>query len=572
MLAAHATDSLFGGDVVSALSHWSINAADRSAFVFVNSRLDEVDRITFAELHQRARVLADLLRDRANAEDRALLIYPAGIDFIVALFACFYAGVVAVPVSAPRTGGRGGAGLDRLAAVTADCSAHLIMTDSGLAGLLRSKAGAIPKGMIVLETDTVPRTLAFETGYRPPAQDAVAFLQYTSGSTGTPKGAVVRHANLAANLLLLDHVIGHDPASAWINWLPHHHDMGLIANTIYPALIGTTCYLMAPVTFVQRPIRWLEAISRYRATTSSAPNFAYDLSVRRTTPEDRAGLDLSSWTFALNAAEPVRAATLDRFTEAFEPFGFSRQAFSPCYGLAEATVIVTGVSRLRGAKVRNADSDALAAGSLRSAAGAGQAVVGSGSHLPGYEMLIVDPETCSRLPDERIGEIWLAGPSVVDGYWGAAGKEMFQGFTNDGAGPFLRTGDLGGLWDGELFVTGRLKDLIIIDGRNHYPQDIELTVETAHPLFRLGGSAAFAVDTDEGEQIVVAAEIDRAGRANPATILTAARQAVAEQHDIPLKDLALLLPGELPRTTSGKVRRQICRQQYLAGQFNRVAI
>jgi acyl-CoA synthetase (AMP-forming)/AMP-acid ligase II len=551
-------------DVVTGVRRWSAATHDRTAFIFLNSRLEEAETLTFGALDARARALAAVLEDRTVPGERALLVHPPGVEFVIALFGCFYAGVVAVPVPPPRTANRNRQTLDRLINVAADCRPSLILTVAALSDVLASIAPDMP----CLATDTVPPTLACGWSERAPAADELALLQYTSGSTGVPKGVKVSHANLSANLIAMHHIAGHDRNAPVVSWLPQYHDMGLLGTTIYPLVLGATCCAMAPSTFLQRPIRWLQAISRYGATLSGGPNFAYEHCVRRITREERAGLDLSSLEVAFNGAEPVRMGTLENFAEAFAPHGFRRSAFLPCYGLAESTLIVAGARRDEKPTVRMADPMGIAAGMIRATDRGGTPLVGCGRPAPGHRIVIASPDTQAELAAGRIGEIWISGPSVTTGYWERADdKALFAAAPDGSAERFLRTGDLGVVWDGELYVVGRLKDLIIIDGRNHHPEDIEVTVERAHPALRPGGCAAFSVEADGRERLVVVAEQDRKAVATRDTILTALRDAVGRCHELPVHDLILLRVGELPRTTSGKVRRGTCRERYLAGAF-----
>lgn len=558
-----------GIEAVAAVRHWARVAPERRAFSFLNSRLEETTELSFGELDLRARALAAILQDRGRPGSRALLVYPPGLEFPVAVLACFYAGLVAVPVPAPRSGNRDGPTRERLTEVSADCGSSLTLTTAALTESLRDVAAGAP----VLATDRAPVALASGWAERRPAPGDLAILQYTSGSTGTPKGVKIRHSNIAANLAVIHRTIALPHDGAFLTWLPHYHDMGLIGTILYPLSLGTSCHVMAPSTFLQRPIRWLEAISRFRIDTSGGPNFAYEYCVRRSTPEERAALDLSCWEVAFNGAEPVRAGTLDRFTEAFAPHGFRPETFFPCYGLAETTLMATGGRRGLGPRRRIADPTALAGDTLRDAqdGATGLPLVSSGQPQPGHPLTIADPETGSPLPPGRIGEIQLAGPSVSEGYWSSAdlagGAEAESG---DVAGRLLPTGDLGALWDGELYVVGRLKDLIIVDGRNHHPEDIERSLEAAHAAFRPGACAAFSVDIDGSEQLVVAVECERRATGID-DAAAAARAAISLHHDLSLRDLVFLRPGELPRTTSGKVRRIACRECYLSGTFARAA-
>jgi acyl-CoA synthetase (AMP-forming)/AMP-acid ligase II/acyl carrier protein len=513
--------------------------------------------------------------------DRAILVYPPGLPFVAAFFGCLYAGRIAVPISPPSPS-RLPRELPRFRAILGSAAPVAILTSASLLALADSLRAAGPgiATIPVVATDV----LADED---PPWRDAgvrpetLAFLQYTSGSTALPKGVMVSHGNLLHNIAALAEVFGSGDDRPVVSWLPVFHDMGLIGCVIHPMLHGSSNVLMAPAAFLQRPLRWLQAISRYRAHTSGAPNFAYDLCVRRTTPAQRAALDLRSWRTAFNGAEPVRARTIAEFARVFEPSGFRPDTMLPAYGLAESTLLGAGNPRGRLPRIVAFRSADLEHGKAACAA-PGDSVrelVACGHAPPGQRLVIVDPERCTRLPDGEIGEIWLAGPSVAQGYWNLPEetRHTFRATLADsGDGPFLRTGDLGFLHDGQLFIAGRRKDLIIVDGRNHYPQDIELTVEQSHPAFRAGCSAAFSIDVDGAERLIVVAEADphwNLAGADPTAadartpLVRAARRAVAIGHDLDLHQLLLLRPASIPKTTSGKIRRQACRTGFLDGSL-----
>jgi 8-amino-7-oxononanoate synthase len=417
--------------------------------------------------------------------------------------------------------------------------------------------------------------------------DTLAFLQYTSGSTGTPKGVMLTHENLLHNSLRIMQAFELTRSQASVFWLPSFHDMGLIGGILVPLYGGKFNVLMSPVAFLQKPLRWLQAISKYRATISGGPNFAYELCVRKTTPEQRAALDLSSWSLAFNGAEPVRAETIEAFSEAFAVSGFRRRAFYPCYGLAESTLMVTGGMKFEEPVVRSFDAESIETGVAvprpANAAGA-RRMVGSGRELDGQDVLIVEPQTCEPLPPGRVGEIWVSGPSVARGYWNR--PEESQG--NFGAmlaqpepalaggavakwqpnpGPYLRTGDLGFFDNGELFVAGRLKDLIIVRGRNHYPQDIERDVEQACDIVRPGSVAAFSVEYEGRERVVVVAELERGKRerAELVAAFEAIRSRLAKEHEVAVEGIVLVRPNSVPKTSSGKIQRRACRRQFLEG-------
>ncbi|WP_433931236.1 amino acid adenylation domain-containing protein [Sorangium cellulosum] len=547
------------------------------AYTFLLDGEADARSMTYGELDRRARALAAELQAVARAGERALLLVPPGLDFIAAFFGCLYAGLVAVPVPLPQRK----SGLLRVLAIVRDCRPSVVLTTEALLGavaMLRDDPSLAELSHLrFMAVDTIQDGQG--DAWRAPrvTAETVAFLQYTSGSTGTPKGVVLTHGNLLRNELMIQRAFAHTEESVIVGWLPPHHDMGLIGNILQPLYVGVPCVQLSPDQFLMKPRRWLDAISRYRATTSGGPNFAYELCIRKIPPEQREGLDLSAWRVAFNGAEPIRAATLDRFAEAFAPAGFRRDAFYPCYGLAEATLLVTGGAADAPPVVRAVGRAALAEG--RAAFDprdpeAGVSLVGCGGSPAGDEVRIVDPETLRACEDERVGEIWVAGASVAQGYWERPEDTAatFEARLSTGEGPFLRTGDLGFFSRGELYVTGRLKDLIIVRGRNIYPQDIELTAEESHPGLRAGGGAAFSVDVDGEERVVIVQELGRRASASmdPAELGAAIERAVADRHEVAVHAVVLIKPGSLPRTTSGKVQRRACRGRFLDGSLGAV--
>ncbi|HST63385.1 MAG TPA: AMP-binding protein, partial [Longimicrobium sp.] len=433
-------------------------------------------------------------------------------------------------------------------------------------------------GLRWMATKDVPADEA--AGWRDPevSGDTLAFLQYTSGSTAAPKGVMVSHGNLLHNFAVIEGFTGYTPATRSVIWLPPYHDMGLIGGILQPLYTGYWAALFSPVAFIQRPARWLEAISRYGATSSGGPNFAYELCVHAVRPEERAGLDLSRWEIAFNGAEPVRAETLRAFAEAFAPNGFRSQAFFACYGLAEATLMVTGSDPAELPVERAVDAEALGEGTVLEAEPEGRyRLVGSGRSAPSQRVIIVDPATLRECAPDRVGEVWVAGASVASGYWGRpeATAETFGAYeAGTGEGPFLRTGDLGFLDGGELFITGRLKDLIVIRGRNHYPQDIEMTAARSHEGLRAGSGAAFSVDDGGEERLVVVQEVSRQAAAglDVEEVAAAIRRAVASEHGVQVHAVVVARTGGVPKTTSGKVQRRACRAAFLAGDLPLVGV
>jgi amino acid adenylation domain-containing protein len=571
-------ESSLGATLIEMLRHRAERRGDDLSYTFLLDGETAEAQLTYAELDRRARGLAaTLAREGVGVGERVLLLYPPGLDYIAAFFGCLYAGAVAVPAYPPRSR-RPSA---RLESIQESAGARAVLAPAAvLAGLDRQLAR--PAGVLWLAAEGAGLADGAEE-WRHPGVDgeALAFLQYTSGSTAAPKGVMLRHANLLANLEQIRLAFAQTAQERTVIWLPPYHDMGLIGGILTPLYAGNPAVLLSPVSFLQRPLRWLQAISRHRGTTSGGPNFAYDLCVEKIGEAERETLDLASWTLAFNGAEPVRAATLERFAAAFGPCGFRAEAFLPCYGLAEGTLLAASGRRGAGAAVA-----AFAAGGLEQhravstdgvdAADAARVLVGAGQPPEGARLLVVEPESGVPCAHGEVGEIWIAGPAVAAGYWDLpeATAASFGARTADGDGPFLRTGDLGFLGGGgELFVTGRRKDLIILRGRNHYPQDLELTVERSHPALRPGCGAAFTVDGDAGrsggEQLVVVQEVRREQRRDdPAEIVAAIRRAVAEEHEVTVHAVVLLRPATLPKTTSGKVQRAASRARYLDGTLD----
>jgi amino acid adenylation domain-containing protein len=543
---------------------------DDLAYLFLADGEVESERLTWADLDTRARAIAATLRESLAPGDRALLLFPPGLDFVAAFFGCLYAGVVAVPAYPPRLNDRA---QSRLRAIARDAAPRAALTTSTIAAAAGALAERVPE-LAAARWIAVDALTASDAELPEPDPESVAFLQYTSGSTSDPKGVRVTHANLVHNERMIGAAFRQDERSVVVGWLPLYHDMGLIGNVLQPLHAGARCVLMSPVAFLQKPLRWLEAIHRYRGTTSGGPNFAYELCVRKTTPEQRAALDLSSWQVAFDGAEPVRAATLERFAEAFAASGFRREAFYPCYGLAEATLFVSGGEAGAAPVVRTFDAAALERHEARP--GTDRELVSCGHAWLGQRIAIVDADTEAELPAGRVGEIWISGPSLAHGYQGNAEATArdFGARLANGEGPFLRTGDLGfvdGRSDsGELFVTGRLKDLIILRGRNHYPQDLELTAERSRPGLHAGSGAAFSVEAPEDtgeERLVVVQEAERSLRTGFDEAAEAIRRAIAEEHEVQPQDVLVVRVGSVPKTSSGKVQRGACRALYLAGEL-----
>ena len=505
--------------VVDLLRDAADRLPERDSYVFLDGEGREIRTVNRAALELRARALGAHLVEQGLSGERALLVYPPGLEFLEAFYGCLFAGVVAVPVYPPDMN-RFERSLAKLDAIHANARPAALLTTTEIAGMVGAlnERSPVLAGARWLTTDDVPSTVA--EAWRPQAIDerSLAFLQYTSGSTSSPKGVMVSHANMLANWELQRVHMGIGPETTAVSWLPLYHDMGLLGAATQAIYSDGLAVLMEPHTFLRRPVTWLEALSRYKSgkIITAGPNFAYDLAVRKVSSEAVSKLDLSCVTSALIAAEPIRAETVDRFAQHFGPAGFRRTSFFPAYGLAEATLIVTGARLTDGPIARSFDREALTRGTAAfPTEGTGTSrtsLVSSGQRITDDQtILIVGPETHVRCADRTIGEIWISGSSVACGYWEnpSATRELFEARLTTGEGPFLRTGDLGFLDDGELFLTGRIKDLVIIHGVNHAPQDLELTAERAHPAIRRGCSAAFSVPSAEGvEQLVIVAEVD----------------------------------------------------------------
>jgi acyl-CoA synthetase (AMP-forming)/AMP-acid ligase II len=554
----------------------ALESPDQTAIRFLRDGLEVTGEMTYAQIDQRSRAIAAALQARVAPGDRAVLIYPPGLDFLCAFLGCLHAGVLAVPVNPPR----GQQADPRLRSVVDDAEPALGLASSAVLSAALP-GSAIPEsleslrpGMPWLATDTIEPARHSEWQPFTPSPSTIAHVQYTSGSTSTPAGVLVTHRNLLRNLLDMHLGWDHQPDSIILSWLPHFHDMGLVYGVLGPLFAGVPGYLMPAITFIQRPVRWLQAISKFRVTHAVAPNFAYDLCTRKVKPADRDQLDVSCWRVAVNGAEPIRADTLRQFTAFFAPAGFRPEVCCPGYGLAEATLKVTASPCGEPVRFLSVDGEALDRGRVEPTPedhpGA-RVLVGCGRSAIDTEVVIANPATGQAVEDGAVGEVWVGGSTVALGYWRAPEKTKacFQAtLAGTTRGPFLRTGDLGFVFDGELFINGRLKDMLIIRGQNHYPQDIELTVEGCHPAFRQNGCAAFSIVADGEERLIIAQELEREGRTLDTDELTGlVRQAVAEAHEIGVYDMVWLRPGGIPRTSSGKIQRHACRLAYLDGTF-----
>ncbi len=577
--------------LVDLLGERAQSQPDQIAYIFLLDGETESQSFTYSELDAKARAIAAHLQSIPG--ERALLLYPSGLEFISAFFGCLYAGVVAVPVYPPRRNQK----LSRLLNIVNDAQACIALTTTSILADLEQRwasDGELAQLKLVATDTIVANPLgALSVGElnspRVAPQDLVplsvtgsslAFLQYTSGSTGRPKGVMVSHGNIIHNQQIIHQGFGHSKQSIGVSWLPLFHDMGLILNVVQPMYLGFPSILMPPVAFLQKPIRWLKAISNYRATTSGAPNFAYDLCVKKIQPEDFANLDLSSWDVAFNGAEPVRADTLNKFGQKFANCGFNYRAFYPCYGMAETTLFATGGHKnhlpvIQGVLAGELEENSVVESDISSPES--RRLVGVGRPYLNTTVIIVNPESLTPCEPGKVGEIWVRGGSVTSGYWNRpqATQETFQASLKDTEdGPFLRTGDLGFFSKGELFVTGRLKDLIIIRGRNYYPQDIELTVEKSHPALRSNCGAAFSHQVEGSERLVVVQEVERTylRKLNIDEVTEAIHQAVSSEHELVIDTIVLLKPGRIPKTSSGKIQRSVCRKQFLDGSLQNIVL
>ncbi len=559
--------------LVTLLAKRAETQPDEPAYIFLSDRGAEEAVLTFRELHEAAQALAVRLTRITRPGDRAILVFPPGLEFMIAFFGCQIARVIAVPMMLPRRQGV----RDASAGIMANCEPSVALTNPAFsirkdlhARFLREQIPWLSVDLTHLEPGAADLPL-------PDPQD-IAFLQYTSGSTSDPKGVAVSHANLLANLEMIRLSLCTTKQSTYVNWVPLYHDMGLILNALEAFYVGATCVLMAPNAFMQRPLNWLRAIHHYGAEVGCSPNFGFDLCVSRYRADQMHDVDLSSWKIALNGAEPVHAETITRFSETFAGHGFHPAAIFPAYGMAEATLLIAGGHRGAGHVTRTVSRSGLQAHAVRAPLDEAdiQILVGCGRALVNERIAIVEPESSERLAADQVGEVWVSGPNVARSYWRnaeatKAGLNARIAGDDDGAN-WLRTGDLGLLDEaGELFITGRIKDLIIIRGINHYPQDIEHTVQGLHPALRQNCGAAFSIPDERGEEtLVVVQEIERTerNRIDPSEITGLIREGVTDGHELFARHIVLIRPGTLPKTTSGKIQRSLARALWLEGRLD----
>jgi acyl-CoA synthetase (AMP-forming)/AMP-acid ligase II len=546
-----------------------------NGFTFLPEGEGAAVHLSYAELDGRSRGVAAELAGSMAARSRAVLVYPPGLEFLSAFFGCLYAGVVAVPTH-PPSGPAMDAWITSFERLVADADPDAILTTSEFLELKQASGIRLgPERMRWVATDTVPSGAGERWRGPRVSPDDAAFIQYTSGSTSRPKGVVLRHRSLLENQRPVAARFGLTPDSVVVSWLPVYHDMGLIGCVMQPLYQGCRACLLSPLHFLQRPARWLEAITRFRGTCSGGPNFAYELCAKRVTEQERESLDLSSWTTAFTGAESVRARTLERFATAFTVSGFSRSAFLPCYGLAEATLFVSGTRWPDGPRPLALDRHRLEAGRATSPEDGmpGPALVSNGPAAPGTRVVIADPATGAEREPGSVGEIWVQGPSVAAGYWRQRGltAETFHSALASGERPFLRTGDLGFLWEGELYVTGRIKELVLIRGRNVYPEDVEEAAQGADARLRAGCGAAFALDGADGEELALVQETTETAPPELDVLIGAVRRRVADSLQLALGAIVLVPPRAVPKTSSGKLRRLACREALRVGELQVLA-
>jgi acyl-CoA synthetase (AMP-forming)/AMP-acid ligase II len=557
-------------DLLSILDQRASQTPEKLAYIFLKDRENQEQTITYQQLSQISKRIAARLQSLIPSGARALLLYPQGLEFITAFFGCLSAGIIAVPAYPPKRNQK----MSRLITIIEDCQPQIILTTSSLLANIQPKIKDFLDLSLTqfLATDNnLNDDEDFEFYLPDISGNTLAFLQYTSGSTGSPKGVMISHNNIVHNSVYIQKAFQLTEKSVSVTWLPSFHDMGLIDGIIQPLYTGFLGIVMSPESFLKNPMLWLQAMTKYRATHSGGPNLGYELCVRRITAEQQKSLDLSSWVSAYNGAEPIRRKTLENFIDKFQSSGFKSQYFYPCYGMAEATLMISGGNVEDEPVYLNVQSESLTNNQIVEAEKDSknyQELVGCGHTWLDTEIKIVDPESCLEYGDNRVGEIWVSGCSVAQGYWQQAEKsiETFQAklaYTNERN--FLRTGDRGFMRKGELFITGRIKDVIIIWGRNHYPQDIEYSVQQSHQALRLDCGAAFTIEIDNQEKLVIVQEVERTylGKLNVNEVFSAIREAVALDHALQVYAIALIKPASIPKTSSGKIQRHTCRHAFL---------
>lgn len=567
--------------ILELLRYRAENQPDKLAYTFLVDGKKEMSPVSYSLLDKQAKAIAAYLQQYQAKGERALLLYPQGTEVISAFCGCLYSGVIAIPVPPPESG-RLRRTLPRLRSIVQDAKATFALTTESILGLIEEVKDEFPEFDSIKWVDTEKINLEWAEKWQDPDidKDQIAYLQYTSGSTATPKGVMLTHFNLMHHCGYLKEACGYDENSVSITWMPYFHDYGLVEGMMVPLYNGHPCYLMSPFSFVKRPIQWLKNFGKYKGTHSQAPNFAYDLCVRRFRPKkDAEGLDLSTWQQAGNAAEPINPEVMLKFLDTFSPYGFQWETFAPAYGLAEYTLLAS--SKPKGTKpvflkleTSEIEQDRIVEAPDDKEEGV-RIFPSCGRKVCDTNIKIVDPDSLIALPEDRVGEIWLSDPSMATGYWQRedATEETFRAYIKDtNEGPFLRTGDLGFYYQGELYITGRIKDLIIIRGTNHYPQDIEWTVQSLSESLRPDYGAAFSVTANGEERLVMVQEVERKAQINnPDELIADIRQEIAEQHEIMPYGIVLAKGGTVLKTASGKIQRRACKQNFLTNNINAVA-
>lgn len=575
-------------NLVQLLQDRANQTPEKIAYRFLLDGNSESGHLTYAQLDLQARAIAAQLKSCCQPQAKVLLVYPydAGLEFVAAFMGCLYAKMIAVTTTPPRQS----KDIEKLVQRLTSSNSEAVLTTNQIISTVKSKLtkglglgnlGLISKFKNLRWFTTEDIDLALGNNWQEPdiQPDTLAFFQYTSGSTGNPKGVMVTHRNILVNQEMIRLGFAHTEDAIVVGWLPLFHDMGLIGNILQPLYLGTESILMSPVSLAQKPFEWLKAITKFRATTSGGPNFSYDLLCLKATPEKLADLDLSSWSLAFSGAETVRAETIDRFAHMFADCGFKKSAFYPCYGMAETTLFITGGLQAEEAIVKCVDSASLEKNQVVEVTADtpdSKAIVSCGKPWLGTEVIIVDPQTRLQLDSQYVGEIWVRGDGVSKGYWQqeTETKDTFQACLAEQTEPYwLRTGDLGFVADGELYITGRLKEVMIFWGRYCYPQHVEKTVQQAHPALRDNAGAAFAIDREGAERLVIVQEVERTSlrSLNVEEVVTAICQAVGQAHEVEVDAVCLIKTGSIPKTSSGKIQRRGCAQQFKDQNLNVVA-
>jgi len=561
--------------IIDYLHHHASTKPNDIAFRFLNDAGQVPLELTFEELWFEALSVATFLQSKAKAGDRVMLFYPPGIDYVIAFYGCLLAGVIAVPLYPPRKNKKS----DRIVKVAQSCQSVIALTTRSEVSTIRScwaQQNDLALPLEFFTTDNSVSPLGDLGDVIKVSLTSPAFLQYTSGSTGAPKGVIITHENIVANVKHLSQTSTGNKDDVFVNWLPLFHDLGLVTAILWPVFLGAPSMLMAPATFIRDPLSWLKAISLYKGTMCGAPNFAYDLCVNKISDEHLSDLDLSSWRVAYNAAEPIKAKTLEDFYTKFSSVGFKSNSFYPCYGMAEATVCVTGGQAEALPKVLYVNKQKFAEHTLEIIEEENElstSLVGCGVAGEPHYIKIVDPKSREEVVDGQTGEIWFSGPSVSPGYWQldeATAETFDQTIVNSSDDKrYLRTGDFGVKWQNEFYVTGRIKDLIIIHGENYYPQDIEESVADAHVATRQGYSAAFSVTENDNEQLTVVTELSRSHFRDVDTkaVISAIRKQVLDEHEVKISRVVLLKPYSIPVTSSGKIQRKQTKAMLLNDEF-----